>query len=368
MKTIHRNQKIQFSALAALLIAVTNSTAADKNPTAASPDAQGHVHDHAAMMSAHDHVHDHDLAPIGVMGEHVHAKGEWMASYRYMRMFMSGNRSGSDQLSVAQVNANFPIVPTEMTMEAHMFGAMYAPTDRLTIMLGVSYKRISMDHIAPGPGISFTTESVGLGDANLSTLTRLWSKGGHGFHANLGFSLPSGSIDETDFTPAGGPNSPLPYPMQLGSGTVDFKPGATYTGQTENWSWGAQVMGTARLGENSNDYTLGNEINGTGWFARRLCKWSSLSFRLNSKTWGNLDGADSRAGFPAAGFVPTADPNRRGGTRLDAMFGVNFLAPQDTKLKGHRLAIEGGLPVMQHLEGPQLETDWIITAGWQFAW
>lgn len=323
------------------------------------------------MGASDPHVHDHDYAPIGVMGEHVHNKGEWMASYRYMNMFMSGNRSGSDQLSVAQVGpagAGFIVVPTEMTMEAHMFSVMYAPTDRTTIMLGAPYKRISMDHIAPGPGIAFNTKSDGIGDVKLSTLTRLWSRNGHGFHANLGFSLPSGSIDETDFTPAGGPNSPLPYPMQLGSGTVDFLPGVTYNGETENWSWGGQVLGTVRLGENSNDYTLGNEINGTGWLARRLCKWSSLSFRLNSKTWGNIDGADSRPGFPGAGFVPTADPNRRGGTRLDAMFGVNLLGPKDSKLKGHRLAVEGGLPVMQRLEGPQLETDWMITAGWQYSW
>lgn len=64
---------------------------------------------------------------------------------------------------------------------------------------------------------------------------------------------------------------------------------------------------------------------------------------------------------------PTADPNRRGGTRLDAMFGVNLIGPENSKLKGHRLAVEGGLPVMQRLEGPQLETDWMITAGWQYS-
>ena len=38
-------------------------------------------------------------APIGVMGEHVHSKGEWMASYRYMRMNMEPNRIGTDDVS-----------------------------------------------------------------------------------------------------------------------------------------------------------------------------------------------------------------------------------------------------------------------------
>ncbi len=334
-----------------------------------------------AMIGATSSVPAHDWglqgarpdghAPIGVMGEHTHHAGKWMVSYRYMNMFMSGNRSGETDLSVAQVGpagAGFIVVPTEMSMEMHMLGIMYAPVDRVTVMLGLPFKRISMDHIAPGPGIAFTTESAGISDLKLGTLTRLWSKEGHGVHLNLGLSVPTGSIDETDFTPAGGPNSPLPYPMQLGSGTVDFRPGITYNGQSENWSWGAQTTGAIRLGENGNDYTLGNELNATAWGARRLNRWASLSFRLNSTTWGNIDGADSRPGFPAAGLVPTADPNRRGGSRLDALFGVNLFAPKTTKLKGHRLAIEGGLPISQHLEGPQLETDWIITAGWQFSW
>lgn len=309
-------------------------------------------------------------APIGVMGEHTHHKGSWMASYRYMNMIMEGNRSGNDRLTPTQIGpagAGFVVAPTKMTMEMHMLGVMYAPIDRTTLMLGLPYKRISMDHVVVAPGINFETKASGIGDVNLSSLTRIWSTEGHGFHANLGFSLPSGSINQRGPTPVN-PSTPLPYPMQLGSGTVDFRPGVTYNGQTESWSWGAQVMGAVRIGENSNDYSLGNELNATTWGARKLTDWASLSFRLASKTWGNIDGADSRPGFPGAGFVPTADPNRRGGSRLDALWGVNLYAPKGSKLQNHRLAVEVGRPVVQHLEGPQLETDWIITAGWQFSW
>jgi hypothetical protein len=35
-------------------------------------------------------------------------------------------------------------------------------------------------------------------------------------------------------------------------------------------------------------------------------------------------------------------------------------------MKGAKLAIEGGFPVYQSLDGPQLETDWLITAGLQW--
>jgi hypothetical protein len=36
-------------------------------------------------------------------------------------------------------------------------------------------------------------------------------------------------------------------------------------------------------------------------------------------------------------------------------------------LLGIRLDLEAGLPVYEHLDGPALETDWIVTAGLQHA-
>jgi len=66
-------------------------------------------------------------------------------------------------------------------------------------------------------------------------------------------------------------------------------------------------------------------------------------------------------------MVPTADSNRRAGERLDLLFGLNVLIP-DGWMKGHRFALEGGFPIRQSLDGPQLESDWRITFGWQRAW
>ncbi len=60
-------------------------------------------------------------------------------------------------------------------------------------------------------------------------------------------------------------------------------------------------------------------------------------------------------------MVPTADPNRRAGKRLDLLFGVNVFAAAGA-LDGLRAAIEGGLPVYQSLDGPQLETDWMLSS------
>jgi hypothetical protein len=65
-------------------------------------------------------------------------------------------------------------------------------------------------------------------------------------------------------------------------------------------------------------------------------------------------------------LIPTADPDLRAGRRLNALIGVNFIVTRGF-LKGNRFAVEAGTPVWQNLRGPQLETDWNITAGWQLA-
>ena len=61
--------------------------------------------------------------------------------------------------------------------------------------------------------------------------------------------------------------------------------------------------------------------------------------------------------------VQTAFPALLGGQRLDILFGINVLFPDFMGLE-NRLAVEGGFPIYQYLDG-QLETDSIVTFGWQ---
>jgi|GEM_PF-420350 len=300
-------------------------------------------------------------APIGVMGDHTHDAGEVMFSYRFMRMDMAGNRDGTTDLTSAQVLEQFPVTPTEMTTDMHMLGAMYAPTDDLTVSVMAPYIFKSMEHVTR-MGTNFTTQSSGFGDIRLMSLYKILDQDRQRIHLNAGISFPTGSTNQRDDTPAGS-DQVLPYPMQLGSGTFDLWPGVTYLGQSDNWSWGGQALGTIRLGTNGNSYRLGNRLNVSGWGARRWNNWFSTSVRLNGNTWGNISGADPRLN---AAIIPTADPTLRGGTRLDVGFGLNFLVNKGA-LAGHRLAIEFALPVYQSLDGPQLETDWLLTLGWQKA-
>lgn len=301
-------------------------------------------------------------APIGVMADHTHKAGEWMISYRYMRMHMAGNRDGSTQVDADAVLVNYMVAPLRMTMQMHMFGAMYAPTDWVTLMVMLPYTEISMDH-RRRDGVRFTTETAGIGDVKLAAMFPLPLEGHHRAHVTAGFSVPTGSIDKKDTLPAPVGRVRLPYPMQLGSGTVDFLPSATYTWQGEAWSFGGQLGATLRIGENDNDYTLGNKFDATGWASHQWQPEVSTSLRLAFSSWKDIDGADPALN-PA--MVPTADPDLRSGERLDLLVGLNLKPDQDW-LKGHRIAIEFGVPIYQSLDGPQLETDWLLTAGWQYS-
>ena len=302
-------------------------------------------------------------APIGVMGDHGHKKGELMLSYRYGRMEMDGNRSGSSNISTAQVLRSFPVSPLEMTMEMHMFGAMYGLGNNLTLMAMVPYVDKSMD-LVNRMGRRFTTRARGLGDIKLMALHKLYHKksseeSSHDLGISLGLSLPTGDTNKRDNTPIG--NIRLPYPMQLGSGTYDPMLGITYTNHHPQWSWGLQLKTTQRLGKNNEGYRLGDEYMASTWAAYRHSDYLSASVRINGKSWNNISGRDRRLN-PA--MVPTARADLRGGERAELGIGINFIKP-DGMFKGHRLAVEFLLPFYQHLDGPQLEVDYAYTLGWQ---
>ena len=318
-------------------------------------------------------------APIGVMADHMHKKGELMLSYRYMHMNMAGNRDGREDLTPTEIATSEPnrffglpgqpptlrVVPTKMTMDMHMLGAMYAPSDNITLMAMLNYVDKEMEHVTfQGPAGTtelgrFTTTTSGLGDTSLSALIRVTD----GLHGIVGLSLPTGDLKETDriLTPMGGRPSPrLPYPMQLGSGTYDLITGLSYMHFGEGWSFGSQWRSTWRLGENDEDYTLGNEHTLTAWASWVLAPAASVSARLAGFQRGNIDGQDPAIAAP----VQTADPDRQRVRRVDLAAGINL---GGIPWSGHRLALEFSIPVYQDLSGPQLETDWQITAGYQWA-
>ncbi|MEZ5462487.1 hypothetical protein [Dokdonella sp.] len=338
--------------------------------------------DHNAEDAAPVRADSH--APIGVMGDHLHRAGEWMISYRYMHMDMQGNRTGTDDISpdeivTTQSNpfAGMPgmpptlrVVPLDMQMDMNMFGAMYGLTDRLTLMAMINYVDKQMKHrtYAGGMGTNvlgnFETSSSGFADSTLSALIGLGENAMGRWHANVGVSLPTGSVKEKGQVLAPNGMEPvlrLPYPMQLGSGTTDPILGLTVTRQFNDWSWGAQWTGLWHVTDNNEDYRLGDQQRLTAWVSRLWTPSVSTSLRLAGQDVGEIRGQDPQIMAP----VQTADPSRQGGQRIELGIGMNYAA--QGSMRGNRLAVELLLPVYQRLHGPQLETDWQLVAGYQYA-
>lgn len=337
-----------------------------------------HEHNAASQVRADSH------APIGVMGDHLHPAGGWMFSYRYMHMDMSGNRIGTDDISAdaivtTQANpfAGMPgmpptlrVVPLDMEMDMNMFSAMYGLTDRVTLMAMFNYVDKQMSHrtYAGGTGTQvlgdFATSSSGFADSTLSALIGLGENVMGHWNANVGLSLPTGSVTQQGQVLAPNGMQPvlrLPYPMQLGSGTTDPVLGLTVTREFSDWSWGAQWTGLWHVTDNSEDYRLGDQQRLTAWVARLWTPAVSTSLRLAGQDVGEIRGQDPRIMAP----VQTADPARQGGQRVELGVGLNYAA--QGSMRGNRLAVELLLSVYQRLHGPQLEVDWQLVAGYQYA-
>jgi hypothetical protein len=351
--------------LSSLSLAALLAVAVAISPVGVSPaHAGGHHSTEGGAAEQPNSPLDH--APIGVMADHVHPKGEFMLSYRDMKMVMDGNRDGTNHVGSQGVfDRGFMVAPTRMRMDMHMFGLMYGITDRVTAMVMLPYIDMSMDHVARS-GARFTTRSSGVGDTSVNALVSALSTHDSDLVLRLGLSLPTGSISRRDNTPMG--EQRLPYPMQLGSGTYDLLPGLTFKKREGlQLSWGTQLAGVIRPGSNSKGYTLGNRVSASTWAAWQWADWVSTSLRLRGEGWEDIDGAD-KALNPAV--VPTARPDLRGGKRIDLILGANLLGTGSDSvigdiLKGHRIAFEIAAPVYQDLDGPQLETDWVFTLGWQ---
>lgn len=342
--------------------------------TLAVADESGHAGSHPVRADSH--------APIGVMADHMHKQGEWMFSYRFMTMNMEGNLKDSrsidpDTIVTTEPNRFFGmpgmpptlrIVPLEMTMDMHMLGMMYAPSDSITLMFMTNYLSNSMQHVTYAGGMgtnvlgNFKTKTSGWSDSSVSGLIRLVDSDRAKLHAIVGVSLPTGSTDERDqiLAPTGmTPEVRVPYPMQLSSGSYDPILGLTYSGGTGDLGWGAQWRGKFRTSKNDDDYQLGDEHRLNAWLSYLFQPALSASIRLEHFRRDNISGQDPMIMGP----VQTADPDRQAVRRMDVAVGLNYAASGG--MRGWRLGIEYVFAADQELDGPQLETDDQLIIGLQ---
>ncbi|TAN48936.1 MAG: DUF3570 domain-containing protein [Methylococcaceae bacterium] len=332
-----------------------------------------HEHDEHSGHSAHG-----GHAPAGVMFDHMLDKADgFMVGYRYMYSLQDGDMlHGAHSTGDAAIVHNAcgggcSIAPQEMAMHMHMLDLMYAPTDWLNLMLMPQFMDMDMtlrrlqggiDNGSGGHhhgGGSFGHETGGVGDTGMYALFKLYDAPGHHVHMSLGLSAPTGSvnrkIDGGEF---------IHYGMQLGSGTWDFKPSLTYTGQLERWSWGGQLSGTKRMEDrNESGFAFGDIFQTTAWGSYKLTNWLAASVRGVYTAQGKIDG---RYIGPHGASGPMDFPASYGGQYWDMGFGLNATVP-DGRLKGNHFGVEWLQPVKDDVHGYQLERDGALSATWGMA-
>lgn len=339
----------------------------------------------SASAAPHDHAaqHDHPVIPAGIMfGHTLDRAGDIMIGYRFMYARQSGDilrgsHSVGDMEIVNQAcegTEGCRLAPQSMNMRMHMLDIMYAPTRWLNLMLMPQFMDMEMKlrplegrpPLNPGghehPGTPHSTG--GVADTIMMPLIKLIDKPQHRLHLGLGFSAPTGSVDQEIRRMAKAEGGIIHFDMQLGSGTWDFLPNLTYTGNHANWYWGGQLYGTKRL-ENRNEsgYRLGDFFQASTWGGYRLTNWLGASVRgvytLRDSIQGDFNTFNARSG-------PMDFPRNQGGQFWDLGIGINAKIPSG-RFVGNHFAFEWLQPLRDDFNGYQLERQGALSATWHYS-
>ena len=302
--------------------------------------------------------------PAGVMLGHIHAKGEWMLSYRYMNMTSEGLQNGASAVSNDEVFKSYLMVPEEMHMNMHMVMAMYGLSNRLTLMAMFHYNNNIMHMQMFGEGQNHThgvtqsapnhdMHSMGLGDIKLYGIYALLNQSKHKLMLNAGLSIPTGSVALNNDN-----GKRLPYMMQMGSGTFDLLPGISYLYHQRTSTFGVQGNANIRLGYNASGYSWGNELSFNSWYAYRWLHFLSSSLRAEFIASEAIYGHDP---LLYKYVEPSANASNYGGQRASVFAGTVW-QPLSGTLKNWQLAAEVGLPLYQNFNGIQAPTKLMINA------
>ena len=317
-------------------------------------------------------------APLGVMTDHIHNKGQWMISYTYMNSMQSGNNIGARRASDDEVYKNYMMAPETMTMQMHMAMVMYGVTDRLTVMamggymtstmsMNMSSASMSMPGMVMNMGnMTMSSMSSGLTDTRVTALYNFSEIAGQRIIGGLGISLPTGSIKATGTTLLGD-NQRLSYDMQPGTGSYSIDPDITYARKHGLFYWGANAGADVKLNYNSLGYKDGNVYHATAWAGYQFLPFLSGTLRAEDVHTDAISGADQVLNNA---IYQESDPTTRtmnyGGTCVNMYVGLNFYLMKPV-LERFRIMAEYGIPVYQNLNGTQLAQKSNLLAGVQYS-
>ena len=338
-------------------------------------------------------------APVGIMGDHYHSKGEWMFSARYVGMSMEDSLIGSRKVTEAEIiedpnpyqsgmmSTKLSIVPEKMEMDMAMLGLMHAPSDSVTLMSMAMFEQKEMQSFTyqgvmpkmegmnmPKMGAtsmpskrnvlgSFKTNSSNLKSLSISALIRLFEREQLRAHVQFGIEKNLNNNDE-----AGDVLTPmntrvkmiLPYAMQIGDGSTSLLSAFTFVNNKRNdWVFGFQVKARTNLQKDA--WAFGNSRTLNAWVQKSIAPKTSVSAGITYLDISRITGRDPRIDGP----VQAANPSNYGGTTTSFVLGLNQLVKIFPGGHEDRIGLEISKPIDQNLNGPQMGTSWQFQIGYQ---
>lgn len=257
-----------------------------------------------------------------------------------------------------------------------MLGAMYAPSDMLTLMTMGMFTAKAMD-LSTYRGVmsmsgmdgmgreqigSFTTSTSDLSDLSLSGLIRLYEGDISRLHVQLGLQRSVGTSDATGevLTPMNmRKNMILPYGMQTGDGATSGIVALTYVAAFDRQVFGTQLRSQNAIATDA--WNFGDSASVTGWVQYELNAETSVSFRTTCYIQGAISGRNTAIVAP----VQTANPVNYGGTITELSAGLNRLVYVLPGGHADRIGLELSYPVSQDLHGPQMKSGLTFQIGYQ---
>lgn len=304
------------------------------------------------------------------------AKGSasaWHLGYDFKFLSIEDFQQGTTKIDKSQVlftpgnnqrsASNYRIVSLRIIQKAHIFSLYYRLDELSKFQIFMPYISQSSDHVSSVPGYeSFTLESQGIGDLNVSLIKTLHHHNRYHFQLQLGLSLPTGSIDEEGDTPRAPGNQRIPYPMQLGSGTWDFPMGLRIVSNYSDLTWDAQASVKLRTRRNEFGYRLGDRYAISSSVTKSISKQLSMDIGLRAEHISRIVGEDQALRVPGNFPFPAniADTNNYGGSRLfftsTATYSFDHFRRGLTKLSfGVRYPIIQDVNGVQPIEQPKIE-------------
>lgn len=223
---------------------------------------------------------------------------------------------------------------------------IYGFTEKLAIIGILPYldKRLRAGEVERG--------DRGLGDATLLARHQVWQvdRPGETFRGQLlaGLELPTGRDDARDSL------GRLPQPLQLGSGGYDPMVAAVFSWQRLQWQADFDVI--YKINDEANGFRFGDTLAHDAAFQYRLWPRNLSQSGVPSFVYGVLELNGTWAERDRLDGAELADS---GGYQLFVSPGLQYVTQRWI------VEIATQVPIVQNLNGNQLETDYTIVAGFR---